>query len=405
MVFFLVTLSFICYYFFFSISGGCMLKFWFLFAFSLTTITAKGNEENIPVVDFRDYVDHQKREGFLQTVRVALKEYGFFTITNTGIDASLTKHTYSLCRWFFAKPIEEKMLCHGIKTNCQRGYIPFGYETAKGKTLADHKEFFHVGIELDAKSLCKHKYWANIWPKETFFRQGCLAFRKHLMAFSLVMQEILAKSLQIEPCFFSKKTLDGDTLLRMIHYPSVKESDVVGDHWAAEHTDINLFTILPVASSNGLEVKTRSGKWIRAKGVEDSFIINAGDFLQIYTNGLYQSSVHRVRRCHDNANKDRYSMVMFVHPRSDVILDPLECCIKKTGGKKLFATATRYEMLMERLTDLGQANDTMLKELSASGVMERLIEVGRASSDCMLYLREKDLASRTVLKELEKRGL
>jgi isopenicillin N synthase-like dioxygenase len=378
-----------------------MLKF---FCFCLVFL-APLLSDSIPCVDLRDYYTPQKRAAFLEKVNDALQEYGFFSVVNTGIDEELTKRTYDLSRWFFAKPIDEKRRLNGMHTNCQRGYVPFGLETAKGRTLADCKEFYHIGQEFDAQKLTELKYWPNIWPKESHFRAGCLEFRRHLVDFSVLIERILAESLKVDDTFFSSKTKDGDTVLRLIHYPATKSSDKVGDNWAAEHTDIDLFTILPVATSNGLEVQTRSGRWVRAQTLKNSFIVNAGDFLEIFTNGLYRSSVHRVRRCADNQDRDRYSMVMFVHPRADVWLDPLECCVKKTGGKKLFASATRYEMLMERLTDLGQASDQMLKELSASGVMERLIAVGRASTDCMLELRKRGYASSAVLEELARLGL
>lgn len=378
-----------------------MKKSVLLFAIFITQIFCA----SIPCLDLAHYYDADKRASFLKKVNEALIEYGFFSVINTNINHELTDATYNLSQQFFSKSLQEKMLYSGINTNCQRGYVPFGCETAKGKVLADFKEFFHVGLELDVEQAALLKYWQNIWPQDIKFKKGFSDFRDHLLDFSVVIEEILAQSLGLEKSFFSKKTQLGDTVLRLIHYPKYEMVDHQESFWASEHTDIDLFTILPVATSEGLEVKTRSGEWIRAKTPKSAFIVNAGDFLEIFTNGLYQSSVHRVRKCTDNFNKDRYSMVMFVHPRADVILNPIASCVEKTGGRVKFATATRYEMLMERLTDLGQATDQMLKDLRDSKIMERLIKVGRASPDALIALRKKGYASKEVIEELSRLGL
>ena len=133
---------------------------------------------------------------------------------------------------------------------------------------------------------------------------------------------------------------------------------------------------------------------------ENAFIINAGDMLENVTNGLFRSGPHRV--VDNGSGKERFSMVFFVHPRSSDRLDPLPDCIKKTGGVRKYANATRFELLEERLVDLGLASPAMMKDLADCGLMERLIEVGRASPKAMKKLKDAGLASPEVLAELEK---
>ena len=93
-------------------------------------------------------------------------------------------------------------------------------------------------------------------------------------------------------------------------------------------------------------------------------------------------------------------MVFFVHPRSFDRLDPLPSCIARTGGVRRYANATRLELLEERLVDLGLASYAMMEHL-ADGLMERQIEVGRASVKAMKKLRDAGLASDAVLAELD----
>jgi hypothetical protein len=92
-------------------------------------------------------------------------------------------------------------------------------------------------------------------------------------------------------------------------------------------------------------------------------------------------------------------MVYFVHPESQTTLEPREQWVDEEGVK--FATATQKEMLMERLADIGLANEQGLKFLSESKVLERLIKVNRASKDAMRVLKNRGLASEEVLNYLK----
>jgi hypothetical protein len=124
--------------------------------------------------------------------------------------------------------------------------------------------------------------------------------------------------------------------------------------------------------------------------------------LENITNGEFRSGLHRVVAKRDGY--ERYSLVFFVHPRSQDRLDPLQACIDRTGGVPKYAKATRLELLEERLVDLGLASPVMMQHLAESGLMERLIEVGRASPKAMKKLREAGLASEAVLAELLRLG-
>jgi isopenicillin N synthase-like dioxygenase len=214
------------------------------------------------------------------------------------------------------------------------------------------------------------------------------------------LQTATAEALGVESDLFTNMTKDGELLLRAIHYPA---SPPEGRFWAGEHTDIDLFTILPCATAEGLQVQNKQGEWIDIKVPADAFIINAGDMLENITNGEFRSGLHRVVAKEDGY--ERYSIVLFIHPRSPDRLDPLPDCIARTGGVRKYANANRLELLEERLVDLGLASFPMMQDLAESGLMERLIEVGRASPGAMKKLQEAGLASDVVLQELSRLGI
>ena len=73
----------------------------------------------------------------------------------------------------------------------------------------------------------------------------------------------IAKVLDLDKDFFNNWVLKGNSVLRLIHYPPVKDSSNLLR--ARAHEDINLITLLVGAEESGLEVLSKSGEWIPSK--------------------------------------------------------------------------------------------------------------------------------------------
>ena len=63
--------------------------------------------------------------------------------------------------------------------------------------------------------------------------------------------------------------------------------------------------------TGGLQVLNSAGEWIDAPPIEGTFLINVGDMLERWTNGLFVSTIHRVI---NRAQTERYSSV-FCRPQ------------------------------------------------------------------------------------------
>lgn len=352
-------------------------------------------DATIPVLDMNDYFQADSHDRFVRELHSALKDVGFFAVVNTGVDIEILDAAYEKMEEFFRLPFDQKMVASDPSNNGQRGYVPT--ESAKGQSTSDCKEFFHVGRELTPEQQERLGYWKNIWPAEMNLQEPLCNLFEALGIYMVPLQEAMAEAIGERKDLFCKMTEEGDVLLRASHYPANPPEDRL---WAAEHTDIDLFTILPRATAEGLQLLNKEGEWINIKVPKNAFIINCGDMLENITNGEFLSGLHRVKSQEENV--ERYSMVIFIHPRRDDRLDPLPGCIARTGGVKKYANATRIELLEERLVDLGLASEAMMQELAESGLMERLIEVGRASPKAMKKLAEAGLASPAVLTELQK---
>jgi isopenicillin N synthase-like dioxygenase len=375
------------------------LKRWILQIAAMTLFSSAVAEfdATIPVLDMKQYYRQETKEKFVKELYDALHEVGFFAIVNTGVNAEILDNGYRACFEYFALPFDEKMRSFSLSTNGQRGYVPG--ESAKGSHLGDFKEFYHVGRERSEEQARALSTWQNIWPSDFNLKDPLYSLFTALQEYTLSLSSAISEAMGAGSGLLQEMIVDGDVLMRAIHYPAnpPKES-----FWAAEHTDIDLFTILPRATAEGLQVRNKEGEWIDVKVPENAFIVNGGDMLENITNGEFRSGLHRVVAKRDGY--ERYSLVFFVHPRSQDRLDPLQACIDRTGGVPKYAKATRLELLEERLVDLGLASPVMMQHLAESGLMERLIEVGRASPKAMKKLREAGLASEAVLAELLRLG-
>ena len=145
---------------------------------------------------------------------------------------------------------------------------------------------------------------------------------------------------------------EGNTIMRMIHYPPLDENTPEGAVRSAAHEDINFITLLVTATADGLEVMDHDGSWIQVQGDQDAIIVDSGDMLQNLTNGLFKSTTHRVVNPKES-NSRRYSMPMFVHPRNEIDLTPHPDFVELTGGQAKYASISAGDYLHQRLKEIG----------------------------------------------------
>jgi isopenicillin N synthase-like dioxygenase len=361
------------------------------------TSTTASLDLRIPVVDMNDFYTLENRETFLNTLYDAMSTVGFFAVRNTGVNAAVIKEAYAQAETFFKSSPEFKASCFKEGVKGERGFVPG--ETAKGNKIKDFKEFYHFGREGALPP--------NVWPQQMGFKNAIMNLFEELEQYVVPLQEAIIATInlhsttQIPLDYLNQTTKEGQSLLRSAYYPAMSEEMINNldepQDWAAAHTDIDLLTILPFATEKGLQVEV-DGEWLNVVVPADAFIVNIGDMLQNLTNGLFKSATHRVRAL--EPNKDRFSMVFFVHPTDETPLDPLPACIEITGGKPEYAKGTRQEFLWERLLEIRAAPE-LLSLYAKTGHTERQMELGRESPQVVQMLVENNLASAELLKALE----
>ena len=256
-------------------------------------------------------------ESDLKILKEALNTHGFFTIVDHDIEDELLDDSYCRAEEFFNLPEEIKMKYARPDIGGARGYTPFGKETALGENVADLKEFWHLGPEVD--SSFDSRIRENISVNElSNFNSHFNSLFNSLNDLGIKVLESIALVLDLQKNFFEEKVIKGNSILRLLHYPPVETDENILR--ARAHADINLITLLVGAEEGGLEVQNKDGQWIPIKPNSKSIVCNIGDMMQLITDGNLKSTPHQVVEYSANDSKSRYSMPFFLHPSPNVVL-------------------------------------------------------------------------------------
>jgi isopenicillin N synthase-like dioxygenase len=282
----------------------------------------------------------------------SFERFGFAIVADHGIDPALVEAAWAATKAFFAQPTEAKLRYKSPKGGA-RGYTPFGIEIAKDATENDLKEFWHVGRDLPDGHKYADSMPPNIWPDDPpDFRA---VFTELYAEFDRVGAQLLsaiARYLGLTPDWFVESVRDGNSVLRLLHYPPIS-AEASGIR-AGAHEDINLITLLLGAEEAGLQLLDRDGQWLAVDPPPGALVVNVGDMLQRLTNHMLPSTTHRViNPPPERRGVPRYSMPFFLHLASDFPIKTLPGCVS-TERPDLYPDAiTADDYLQQRLKEIG----------------------------------------------------
>ena len=291
--------------------------------------------------------------GFAAQLGASFERYGFAIIADHGIDAGLIQRSWDLTADFFALPTATKLAYDAKGNGGQRGYTAFGTEIAKDADKHDLKEFWHVGRDLPPGHRFRGHMPDNVWPAEVpEFRQSLSAL---YAAFDVVGGQILsaiARHLGLAPDWFAPTVDNGNSILRLLHYPPIPaNADGIR---AGAHEDINTITLLLGAEEAGLQLLGKDGQWLAIDPPKGAMVVNIGDMLQRLTNNRLPSTTHRViNPPPERRHLPRYSMPFFLHFANDFVIETLPSCVDATHPDRYPNPITADAYLKQRLVEIG----------------------------------------------------
>ncbi|KAI1628830.1 putative gibberellin 3-beta hydroxylase [Exophiala viscosa] len=323
----------------------------------------KSNEatdaDEIPVIDV-DGIYSEKledRQAVADKIREAAHRIGFFYVVNHRFDPKLAEDVFEQAKRFFALPLENKL---EVDTNLVPkeyvGYHAMSSYNRNGRKHKDLSEAFNLAYsaEQDPENP-ENDAGTSIWPSDLpGFREGLYAYHTPMLSFARKMTRIFALALHLPETYFDEWAKTPEAGMRILHYPE-QEATVDDQNGIGAHTDFECFTIVNQDMSGGLEVLSKSGRWIRANPVPNSFVINIADCFMRQTNDYFVSTVHRVI---NKSGHERYSIPFFYGLDRRMIMEPIPSCISEDNPSKYpVMTAGEYYLWRAKKAKQGDKGD------------------------------------------------
>lgn len=193
------------------------------------------------------------------------------------------------------------------------------------------QESFDLGPDRDARH-------PTPWPSEaeiSGFRAFMLKFHRRCDDVHLRILRILQSALDLSDDRLLSLCDGGNAEVRISHYPAIdlQRLSTGNTFRIAEHTDTGTVTLLFQDSVGGLEIEDplEPGQFLPVMTTDESeMIVNIGDTLQRWTNGMLRSANHRVvqpkssEALSGGVVPERFSVAFFGKASPEALIRPLQ---------------------------------------------------------------------------------
>uniref|UniRef100_K3WQT0 Fe2OG dioxygenase domain-containing protein n=1 Tax=Globisporangium ultimum (strain ATCC 200006 / CBS 805.95 / DAOM BR144) TaxID=431595 RepID=K3WQT0_GLOUD len=283
-----------------------------------------------------------------EQLRKACTEVGFFYLVNHDIPQTLLSQVYAEMANFFHQPAEEKQKV--LANEYMRGYTIMNEETLDPdvQTQGDTKEGYYIcrHVDLGSDEMKYPLHGPNLFPdgaKFPTFKKTTEAYHAAMCNLGFRVAQVFAEAAGAKGAFDAEGMFDKPmAALRLLRYGAVKSDIQSGVFGAGAHTDYGLITLLSTDENPGLQIFYK-GEWIDVPPRADAYIVNIGDMGERWTNGVFQSTRHRVVNI---TGKERYSVPFFYEPNYTCTVECFPSCVSESNPAK-YPPTTSGEHLVE----------------------------------------------------------
>lgn len=335
-------------------------------------------------------LDEGLEEDVVSKLRDACINVGFFYLQGHGISSELLQRVFQQSKLLFdldvtaKKQLSDPVISRGYtameeetldpakqtRPDTKEGMLPLlpvaakvdwnGNAPASGCVAATHQlctslKGFYIGTDIgtsDPRYNPAKLRGPNQWPTPevapgfdcTTFRSTMEEYFRQMKALAMRVVQLLALSLNLPATFFDDSFLEPIASIRLLHYAPVPSKPEDGVFACGAHTDYGMITLLLTDDNRGLRILTKDNVWIDAPPMPDTYVVNLGDMLERWTNGLFRSTLHRVLTA---GNRHRYSVPFFFEPTFETVVTCLEGCCSDDNPPK-YPPTTAGEHLVSK---------------------------------------------------------
>jgi len=297
----------------------------------------------LPIIDISPYLPGrgtpESRAQTAAALHAACRDFGFFYLDLSGfVGSEQTDELAELGHQFFKLENQVKEKLHIQNQDLARGYQRLGENITQGKVDVHEGLDFYAPVAEPDKT--KPLWGENQWPSDEDlpgFRTAYEKWVEKMKELGFVVMEAMAHGLGLneeEWLDLKGKIDDSFWVMRVIGYPPLSnEADGIS---CGAHKDYGCLTFLfadptPKAlqvfkhASKANVDEAGPGEWINADPIPGCVVCNIGEMWEIWTNGLYTSTIHRV--IHRGTNF-RVSVPFFFEPNFDAVVEPLPAMLR-----------------------------------------------------------------------------
>ena len=311
------------------------------------------NTSEIPIVDVGPLV-HGTRSDWARVadeVGAAARGFGFFYIANHGVSYDLIDRAYNQANEFFRLPHQDKLQYDIAKSRNHRGYVPV---TERGAYIDEqgerHYEAFDSALDLPRRSVSERRHYLmgpNVWPQLRGFREAATQYYSAATLLGRHLCRAFEIHLELPLGYFDPFMTQPTSQLRFLHYLENNAPMAADDMNMGAHTDYECFTILH-QTAPGLQVLAADcSHWITAPPIDGTFVINIGDMLEVWTNGGFRSTLHRVV----NNGRERFSMPFFMAANYDAVITPVKSMVSADNPQRFAPMVAGHHLMGQLLRD------------------------------------------------------
>jgi isopenicillin N synthase-like dioxygenase len=266
-------------------------------------------------------------------------------LANHGVPPELRRRMIDVSVEFFDLPLEERERVAWDGEGVWNGWMPNGgVYHRKGSEEPPNLVEWYMAHELET--------FSN-WPTRPAALRAIWTEYYGIMAgLAARVVSMIAAGLDIPDDEVRPWTERHFANLCLNHYPAMAEPPAPGQVRLSPHTDEDTISILTAQDApGGLQVRMPGrGRWTPVHFPPGTFLVQAGDLLDRWTNRRIRASIHRVVNPPlDVASSAQRDTVIFFHfPSLDTVVAPAESCVSASGGTPHFEATTAWDHVMRR---------------------------------------------------------
>ncbi|KAA8535192.1 hypothetical protein F0562_030195 [Nyssa sinensis] len=277
----------------------------------------------------------------LEKLKSALSSWGCFQAIGHGISDSYLNKVREAAKQFFALPVEEK------KKYSRAAGEGEGWG---GDVIVSEKQVLDWIDRLALKVLPEDERKLNLWPENpTNFREILHEYALKINSILDILFKATAKSLDLDENVFLNQFGERALLIARFNFypPCPRPDQVLG---LKPHSDKSGMTVLLQDKEvEGLHV-LKDDEWVKVPIIPNALVVNVGDQMQIMTNGIIRSPVHRAVT---NPERLRISVAVSNEAEPEREIGPADGLVDE-NRPRLYKTVKNYAAINYECFQKGQ---------------------------------------------------